>query len=97
MVVPASLDSSAFVGDQGPLPVTPPTGRGMPTGIIVRPPTAAGIHTFAAGSTADKAAPSFTVGQTTLRAYSASLNREGMPLPRDAGGRLGESSCGDLP
>jgi hypothetical protein len=67
-IASASLDSSAFVGDLGPLPVTLPPGRDMQLGIFVMAPTTAGVYTFAAGVTADSAALPFTVGQNMLLA-----------------------------
>ena len=67
-IVPATLDSSAFVGDLGPLPVTLPPGRDMQIGIFVKAPTPAGVYTFAAGIMADSAALPFTVGQNMLLA-----------------------------
>ena len=67
-IAPTSLDSSAFVGDLGPLPVTLPPGRDMQIGIFVLAPTTAGVYTFAAGITADGAVLPFTVGQNMLLA-----------------------------
>jgi hypothetical protein len=67
-IVPATLDSSAFVGDLGPLPVTLPPGRDMQIGIFVKAPTPAGVYTVAAGVTADSAPLPFTVGQNMLLA-----------------------------
>jgi hypothetical protein len=62
-IASASLDSSAFVGDLGPLPVTLPPGRDMKIGIFVKAPTNAGVYTCAAGITADSAPLPVTVGQ----------------------------------
>jgi hypothetical protein len=67
-IAPASLDDSAFVGDLGPLPVSLPPGRDMQIGIFVAAPAAAGVYTFAAGVTADKAPLLFTAGQNMLLA-----------------------------
>jgi hypothetical protein len=67
-IAPASLDSSAFVGDLGPLPVTLPPGRDMQIGIFVKAPTTAGVYTFDAGVTADGVALPFTIGQNMLLA-----------------------------
>ncbi len=65
-IVPAALDSSAFVGDLGPLPVKLPPGGNMQIGIFVKAPTNAGVYTIAAGVTAEGAALPFTVGQNML-------------------------------
>jgi hypothetical protein len=64
--VPAPLADSATFGALGPLPLTLPPGQTMQIAVFVKAPAAAGVYTFAAGITADKAALPVTVGQKVL-------------------------------
>jgi hypothetical protein len=67
-IVPAPLVDPSTFGQLGPLPATLPPGQSMLIAAFVTAPTAAGVYSFAAGITADKAALPFTIGQKLLLA-----------------------------